>query len=60
MVAGPGTAKSEFASHLKKHVPQLKSRLLGVEPMGHPTDGELFDHARRSFKAAEKLRPAGA
>ena len=26
-----------------------------VEPMDHPTDGELLDHARRFFKAADKM-----
>ena len=34
----------------------LKSQLIGVEPMDHPTDGELVDHARRFFKAADKMK----
>ena len=55
LVTGPGAAKNEFVSHVEKHAPRLKSQLAGVEPMEHPTDGALLAHARRFFKAADKM-----
>src|SRR5471030_2807624 len=57
LVTGPAATKNEFASYVEKHAPQLKSQLIGVEAMDHPTDGELLDHARRFFKAADKISP---
>ena len=57
LVTGPAATKNEFVSYVEKHAPQLKSRLIGIEAMDHPTDGELLDHARRFFKAADKMLP---
>lgn len=57
LVTGPAATKNEFVGYVEKHTPQLKQRLIGVEAMDHPTDGELVDHARRFFKAADKLMP---
>ena len=56
LVTGPAATKNELASYVEKHAPQLKSQLIGIEPMDHPTDGELVDHARRVFKAADKMK----
>ncbi len=42
--------------HIETHDPRLRERLIGVEPMDHPTDGELLKHARRFFDGADKLR----
>ena len=57
LVTGPGAAKNEFASYVEKHAPRLKSQMLGIEAMDHPTDGALLDHARRFFKTADKMKP---
>ena len=56
LVVGPGAAKNEFLAHLEAHIPWFKAKLVGVEVMDHPTDGELLHHARRFFKAADKMR----
>jgi stalled ribosome rescue protein Dom34 len=55
LITGPAATKNELASYIEKHAPQLKSQLIGVEPMDHPTDGELLAHARRFFKAADRM-----
>ena len=60
LVAGPGAAKNDFVNHVEKSAPQLKGRLIGVEPMDHPSDGELLAHARRFFKAADRIAPREA
>jgi stalled ribosome rescue protein Dom34 len=60
LVTGPGAAKNEFVSYLEKRAPQLTSRVIGIEPMDHPTDGELLVHARRFFMAADRMLPREA
>ena len=57
LVTGPAATKNEFASYVEERAPQLKKKLVGIEAMDHPTDGELLDHARRFFKAADRMRP---
>lgn len=57
LLVGPSNAKNELLAHLDAHVPWLKAQMVGVEPMDHPTDGELLDHARRVFKSIDRMRP---
>ncbi len=57
LLVGPSQAKNELVRHLDKHMPRVKATLVGVEPMDHPTDGELLDHARRAFKAIDRMAP---
>jgi hypothetical protein len=57
LLVGPAAAKLAFAKHLEAHHPQLRHNLVGIETMDHPTDGELLDHARRAFKAIDRMRP---
>jgi len=53
LVVGPGVAKTQFKHHLDKHHHQnLASKVLAVESMDHPTDGQILDHAKRFFKHA--------
>jgi hypothetical protein len=57
LLVGPGGAKDQLVHHVEAHIGWLKEKLFAVEAMDHPTDGELLDHARRFFKAADKLQP---
>jgi len=57
LVTGPGAAKNELVAYIEHNAPRLESLLAGVEPMDHPTDGELLDHARRFFKMSDKMQP---
>jgi stalled ribosome rescue protein Dom34 len=57
LLVGPGYAKNDFLHHIEANAPALKDRLVAVEPMDHPTDGELIESARSFFKAADKMRP---
>lgn len=56
LLVGPGTAKDQLLHHVEAHVAWLKEKLVAVEAMDHPTDGELLAHARRFFKAADRMR----
>jgi hypothetical protein len=57
LLTGPSGAKLELLNHVDAHRPDLRKSLVGIESMDHPTDGELVDHARRAFKAIDRMLP---
>lgn len=57
LLTGPANAKLEFVKHVETHRPELRKNLMGIETLDHPTDGELVAHARRAFKAIDKMKP---
>jgi stalled ribosome rescue protein Dom34 len=56
LVVGPGSAKLELIKHVHKHHSALEPKIVGVETVDHPTDGQLVAHARRYFHAADRMR----
>lgn len=56
LVVGPGVAKLELIKHVHKHHAALEPKIIGVETVDHPTDGQLVAHARRYFHAADRMR----
>lgn len=50
LVAGPATAKTAFVNHLNEHAHGLRARIVAVETVNHPSDGELLDYARKHFR----------
>ena len=56
LIGGPASAKTELHTHLKKLHPEIAARVSSVESLDHPTDGELLAHARRFFKADDRMR----
>ena len=59
LVTGPANAKLEFVKHIHKRHPILVDRLIGVETLDHPSEGELLKFAREYFKAADAMLPGG-
>ena len=57
LITGPANAKTELVKHIERHVPALSAKIVGVEGVDHPTDGELVAHARRYFKADHQMEP---
>ncbi len=55
LLTGPGQAKTELADYLKQHFPAIAARVWGIEPIDHPTDGELVATARKYFRAADRM-----
>ena len=47
LIAGPGGTKKDLEKYLEGHGEELKKKLVGVESMDHPTEGELLKQARR-------------
>ncbi len=57
LVIGPGIAKTEFMNYIEKHNPKLKSKILGVETVDHPSDREIVAFARKFFKPVDEMLP---
>jgi len=55
LIVGPGTARTEFATYLRDHEPEVAARVLGVEPMDHPTDRQILAAARKFFRSADRM-----
>lgn len=60
LVVGPGAAKLEFIRYVHKSLPQLESKILGVETVDHPSDGQLLAYARKYFHAKDRMMPLRA
>ena len=57
LVCGPGQAKLELVKHIEGHDPAWRAKLVGTENADHPTDRQIVAHARKSFLAADRMRP---
>ncbi len=55
LVMGPGTAKLELVKHVHKNEPKIEKHIVGVESADHPTDGQILAHARRYFRAKDRM-----
>jgi stalled ribosome rescue protein Dom34 len=51
LVVGPGKAKLAFLKFVHAHAHALEPRIVGVETVDHPTDGQLVAYARTYFGA---------
>lgn len=49
LVLGPSVTKLHFLRYLQKHNATLESRIVGLETVGHPTDGQIVQHVRSYF-----------
>jgi stalled ribosome rescue protein Dom34 len=50
LIIGPAGAKTELASHIRAHAPELAKRIAAVEAADHPSDNEIVAYAKRHFK----------
>jgi stalled ribosome rescue protein Dom34 len=55
LIAGPGNAKTAFATYIDERHADLAHRVVGVETLDHPSDTELLAHARKWFAAIDQL-----
>ena len=56
LIVGPSTAKLAFKKHLDRHEPTVASRVVAVETLDHPSEGQLLAYARKYFKAVDQLK----
>lgn len=57
LLLGPGAAKTELFRHVTRTRPALEPRILGIETVDHPTDGQVVAYARKYFHAKDRMRP---
>ncbi len=55
LVVGPGTAKLELLKHVHRHEHALEPKIVGIETVDHPTDGQLLAYVRRYFHAKDRM-----
>ena len=58
LVVGPSTAKLELIKHAHRHDPKLEAKIIGVETVDHPSDGQLVAYMRKYFKEADLKHPS--
>ncbi len=56
LITGPGQEKLAFSKHLKLHAPAIAARIVGVETVDHPSDGQLLAYARKYFLKVDIFR----
>ena len=56
LILGPSTAKLELIKHVHKHDQALGPKIVGVETVDHPTDGQIAAYARKYFQKADRLK----
>jgi stalled ribosome rescue protein Dom34 len=56
LITGPGSAKKELAAYLKEDQPGVAAKIVGIEALDHPSDGELLAFARKFFAPDDRLQ----
>ena len=56
LVVGPGAAKLEFLKYAHQHDHALGPKIVGMETVDHPTDGQIVAYAKKYFKASDRMR----
>jgi len=56
LIVGPSAAKLVFFKHLQAHDPAIAARVVSVETVDHPTDGQLLKFARHHFVSDDRMR----
>jgi len=57
LIVGHGQAKTELAHYIRDHVPALAPRIMGVETVDNPTEGEVIAFARNFFEIRDRMTP---
>jgi len=57
VLTGPAQAKTELEAWMRKHASETAAKVMGVETLDHPTDGEIVAFARRYFRAKDRMTP---
>lgn len=56
LVVGPGSAKLDLMKHVAKHDHALLDKIVGVETVDHPSDGQLLAYARKVFVRIDNMK----
>jgi stalled ribosome rescue protein Dom34 len=56
LVVGPSSAKLDFIRHVHRHDHGLEPRIVGVETLDHPSDGQVVAYVRHYFHAKDRMK----
>lgn len=56
LIVGPGSAKTELMKHVSKHDQNIIEKIVGVETVDHPSDGQLLAYAKKYFVKVDNLK----
>lgn len=56
LIVGPGLEKMNFIKHLHKHHHDIADKVVAVETIDHPSDGQLLAYARKYFVKVDIMR----
>lgn len=56
LLVGPSTAKLQFFRYVHKQAHALEPKIVGIETVDHPTDGQLVAYAKRYFGIPDRVR----
>ena len=57
LIVGPSSAKLELMKYVHDREHAIEARVVGVEVVDHPTDGQVVALARNYFRRTDGLRP---
>jgi stalled ribosome rescue protein Dom34 len=55
LVVGPAQAKLQLIKHIHTHDQGMTDKVVGVETIDHPSDGQLVAYARKYFLAKDQM-----
>ncbi|WP_426103607.1 translational machinery protein [Massilia sp. TSP1-1-2] len=55
LIVGPGQEKLAFIKHLNKNHAEIADKVVSVETVDHPNDGQLLEYARKYFVKADMM-----
>ena len=56
LIVGPSSAKLALIKHMQKHDPAVADKVVGIESVDHPTDGQLLAYAKHYFIKVDQMR----
>ena len=56
LIVGPAGAKLALMKHMQKHDADVAEKVVGIESIDHPSDGQLLAYARHYFVKVDNLR----
>ena len=57
LLCGPGNAKTQLKHYLDKHHSALAKKIIKVETLDHPSEGQLLAHGRKAFALIDRMLP---
>jgi stalled ribosome rescue protein Dom34 len=55
LVTGPASATGAFVKYLNEKARELRAKVIAIENVDQPSDGELLEYARKHFRAGDSM-----